>query len=50
MDTLAAARVFRRVVDAGSFTRAAEQLSLPKTTVSSMVARLERHIGDAARP
>ncbi len=33
--------VFVRVVDAGSFSRAARELSLPKSTVSRAVSRLE---------
>jgi LysR family transcriptional regulator, regulator for bpeEF and oprC len=45
MDSIQAARVFIRVVEAKSFTRAAEQLALPKTSVSSILARLERHLG-----
>jgi LysR family transcriptional regulator, regulator for bpeEF and oprC len=45
MDSMQAARVFMRVVEAKSFTRAAEQLALPKTSVSSILARLERHLG-----
>lgn len=37
--------VFVRVVDGGSFTRAAEQLGLPKSAVSRRVARLEEALG-----
>jgi len=33
--------VFARVVDEGSFSRAAERLSVPKSTVSRRVAALE---------
>ncbi|MES2936377.1 MAG: LysR family transcriptional regulator [Pseudomonadota bacterium] len=41
MDQLHAMRVFNRVVEAGTFTRAAESLNLPKGTVSKMVQQLE---------
>lgn len=37
--------VFSRVVDAGSFTGAARQLGLPKSTVSRRISRLEDHLG-----
>jgi DNA-binding transcriptional LysR family regulator len=39
--------VFARVVEAGSFTAAAQLLSLPKSTVSAKVAALERRLGVA---
>lgn len=42
---LNAVAVFVRVVEAGSFTRAAEQLGLPKSAVSRRVARLEESLG-----
>jgi LysR family transcriptional regulator, regulator for bpeEF and oprC len=45
MDSMQAARVLMRVAEAKSFTRAAEQLGLPKTSVSSIIARLERYLG-----
>ncbi|VVQ06444.1 HTH-type transcriptional regulator PgrR [Pseudomonas fluorescens] len=45
MNQLLAMRVFARVVEAGSFTRAADSLSLPKTSVSKLVAELEEHLG-----
>ncbi|HEX3644173.1 MAG TPA: LysR family transcriptional regulator [Vicinamibacterales bacterium] len=38
--------VFARVVDEGSFSRAAERLSLPKSTVSRRVAALEAELGE----
>jgi DNA-binding transcriptional LysR family regulator len=37
--------VFARVVELGSFTRAAEQLGVPKSSVSRAVARLEERLG-----
>mgnify|MGYP003354057786 CR=1 FL=1 len=37
--------VFVKVVQAGSFTRAAEQLAMPTTTVSAKLARLEKSLG-----
>ena len=37
--------VFVRVVSLGSFTGAAESLSVPKSTVSRQVARLEERLG-----
>ncbi|NUU35967.1 LysR family transcriptional regulator [Pseudomonas sp. C2B4] len=45
MNQLLAMRVFVRVVQAGSFTRAADSLNLPKTSVSKLVAELEEHLG-----
>jgi LysR family transcriptional regulator for bpeEF and oprC len=41
MDKLQAMEVFVHVVDAGGFTRAAEQLHMPKATVSTLVQALE---------
>lgn len=41
MDQLHAMRVFNRVVEAGTFTRAAESLNLPKGSVSKVVQQLE---------
>ncbi|WP_077048906.1 LysR family transcriptional regulator [Pseudomonas sp. KK4] len=45
MNQLLAMRVFARVVEAGSFTKAADSLNLPKTSVSKLVAELEEHLG-----
>lgn len=41
MDKLQAMEVFVQVVDAGGFTRAAENMQLPKATVSTLISNLE---------
>src|SRR3954452_23077126 len=38
--------LFARVVDEGSFSRAAARLGIPKSTVSRRVAGLETHLGE----
>ncbi|WP_426990957.1 LysR substrate-binding domain-containing protein [Cupriavidus sp. 30B13] len=38
-------RVFQRIVEANSFTRAAETLGLPPSSVTSIVQNLEAHLG-----
>jgi LysR family transcriptional regulator for bpeEF and oprC len=45
MDRIRSYECFVRVVDSGSFTRAAGLLDLPKASVSQHVARLEQHLG-----
>src|SRR3546814_13806825 len=45
MDRFQAMQVFVRVVDANSFTRAADSLALPRTTVTTAVQSLERRLG-----
>ncbi len=45
MDDLNDILVFTRVADLGSFTAAARRLSLPKSSVSARVARLEERLG-----
>ncbi len=45
MDRLAAMQAFVKVVDLGSFTRAAEALEMSRTMVTTHVARLEEHLG-----
>jgi LysR family transcriptional regulator for bpeEF and oprC len=45
MDLLFAMKVFTRVVETGSFTRAADALQLPPPTVSRTVQSLEAHFG-----
>ena len=44
MDRLTSLRVFREVVEAGSFSRAAEELNVTPAAVSRMIARLEDHL------
>ena len=44
MDQLQSMRVFARVVEAGTFTRAAESLELPKGTVTKLVQHLEARL------
>jgi LysR family transcriptional regulator for bpeEF and oprC len=44
MDKLAAMTTLVTVVEAGSFTRAAEVLGLPKARISQRIADLERHL------
>lgn len=38
--------LFARVVEAGSFSRAAERVRLPKSTVSRRIAHLEKQLGE----
>lgn len=45
MDKLFAMRTFIQVVDAGTFTRAADMMNLPKSTVTRMVQALEKEVG-----
>ncbi len=42
MDRFQAMQVFTRVVDANSFTLAADTLSLPRATVTTTIQGLER--------
>ena len=44
MDRFDALQAFARVVEAGSFTRAAQSLHLSKTTVTQLVQQLEAHL------
>jgi len=41
---LLAIRVFNRVVETGSFTRAADSLRMPKATVTKLIQNLEDHL------
>lgn len=45
MDRIELYRVFVRVVDCAGFTRAADQLKLPRSTVSEAVRTLEQRLG-----
>ncbi|WP_244788311.1 LysR family transcriptional regulator [Cupriavidus pauculus] len=45
MDRLQAMQVFRRIVEVNSFSKAAETLGLPASTVTSIVQGLEAHLG-----
>jgi LysR family transcriptional regulator, regulator for bpeEF and oprC len=44
MDQLTAMRAFARVVEVGTFTRAAELLGMPKATLTKLVQSLEAHL------
>ncbi|MGG2424779.1 LysR family transcriptional regulator, partial [Ralstonia pseudosolanacearum] len=44
MDRIQAMQVFVRVVESGSFARAAETLAMPASSVTSLVKSLERHL------
>ncbi len=45
MDLLAAMRSFRRVVELGSFSRAAEDLAMSPAGLSKQIRQLEEHLG-----
>jgi len=45
MDQLHAIRAFVRVVEAGTFTKAADSLQIPLATVSKLIRTLETHLG-----
>lgn len=44
MNQLLAMRAYVRVVETGSFSRAAEQLVLPRSTISKLITDLEAHL------
>jgi LysR family transcriptional regulator for bpeEF and oprC len=44
MDKFAAMQAFVRVVEAGTFTKAADSLNLPKPTVTRLIQMLETHL------
>lgn len=46
MNQLLAMRAFARVIDTGSFSRASDQLGLPRSTVSKLIGDLEIHLGN----
>lgn len=45
MNQLLAMRTFVRVVETASFSRSADQLALPRSTVSKLITDLEKHLG-----
>src|SRR6185312_2246151 len=45
MDRIQAMEVFTRVVDANSFTRAAETLGIPRASVTTIIQNLEAYLG-----
>jgi len=45
MDQLYCMRVFTRVVEQGSFARAADDLAVSRATITTAVAQLEQHLG-----
>lgn len=45
MDRLQAMQVFRRIVELGGFGKAADDLGLPRATVSLLIQQLETHLG-----
>ena len=45
LDRLEAMRAFCRIVEVGGFSKAADSLDVPKTTVSSQVQALENLLG-----
>lgn len=45
MNQLLALRAFVRLAEAGSFTKVADQLSLPRSSVSKLISDLEHHLG-----
>lgn len=44
MDKLSAMQAFARVVEAGTFTKAADSMGLPKTAVTRLIQSLEEHL------
>ena len=44
LDLFLAIKVFGRVVETGSFTKAADSLEMPKSTVSKIISDLESHL------
>lgn len=44
MDKLNAMQAFARVVEAGTFTKAAESMGMPKTAVTRLIQSLEEHL------
>jgi DNA-binding transcriptional LysR family regulator len=46
MNQLPTMRAFVRVVETGSFSRASDQLDVPRSTVSKLIGDLETHLGN----
>src|SRR6266481_2654596 len=44
LNLVLAMQVFARVVEAGTFTKAADSLTMPKATVTKLVQALENHL------
>ena len=45
MDQVLALRVFVRIAESGSFSKAADSMNIPRPTVTKLVQDLERHLG-----
>lgn len=45
MDQVLALRVFVRIAESGSFSKAADSMNMPRPTVTKLVQDLERHLG-----
>ena len=45
MDLIEQLRIFRRVTESGGFTAAAEQMGVPRPTVSLAIRQLESRLG-----
>jgi LysR family transcriptional regulator for bpeEF and oprC len=45
MDQFSAIRVFMRIAESGSFSKAADLMGIPKSTVTRLVQELEAHLG-----
>lgn len=45
MDRFQAMQLFTRIVELGSFSRAAEKLDLPRTSATQIIKQLEAHLG-----
>src|SRR5260221_13083013 len=45
MDHILALRTFLRISETGAFGRAADQLNVPRSTVSKLIQDLENHLG-----
>ena len=50
MDQILAMKIFIRIAELESFSRAAEDLNLPRATVSTTLKRLEQKLGQKVLP